>query len=158
MTTSHTADKAQTRASAVLLLVLRIIGAGLLGGMAWIHYDLWTQSGSSSDAGINFVVALFLVNAIVGALLAIAVLVIPGRMLSVTAAVSSLFTFGTLMALLVSIWWGLFGYTESFQNPLVPPTIVEEVAAVIVLAVLAVFAGRANGMWSWVPGNNNSDS
>src|SRR5215469_10380981 len=99
MTTSPPVQKTTTRTNAVLLIVLRIIGAGLLVGMAWIHYDLWAESGTSTDAGLNFVVALFLVNAIVGLVLAIAVLVAPKRMLGITATLSSLFTFGTLVAL-----------------------------------------------------------
>lgn len=145
MTTSHTVEKAGARGNVALMVTLRIIGAALLVGMAWIHYDLWTESGHSNQFGLNFVVTLFLVNAIVGVLLAIAVLVIPRRMLGITSVLSSLFTLGTLVALLVSIFWGLFGYTETFSNPLVPPTIVEEAAAVIVLAVLGWLAVRANG-------------
>lgn len=155
MATTQTAQQGTTRRNVVLLVTLRIIGAGLLVGMAWIHYDLWTESGHSTNAGVNFVVTLFLVNAIIGALLAIAVLVMPTRMLGITATLSSLFTFGTLIALLVSIFWGLFGYTETFQNPLVPPTIAEEAVAVIMLAVLAGVAARATGMWKWRSGSTN---
>src|ERR1700754_263753 len=91
------------------MVVLRILGAAGLLGMAYIQYHLWGIGYNT----VSLIGPLFLVNAIVGALLAIAVLVVPGRMLGITATLSSLFTLGTLAALLVSLFWGLFGFKES---------------------------------------------
>lgn len=147
MATSHTVDKARARGNVALMIGLRIVGAALLVGMAWIHYYLWGLSYSS----VPVIGPLFLVNAIVGVLLAIAVIVIPSRMLGITAALSSLFTLGTLAALLTSIFWGLFGFQETFQAPLIRTTLAVESAGVIVLAVLATLAARGDGMWRWLP-------
>ncbi len=145
MTTSGTVRPATTRSNVVLAVALRIVGAALLVGMAWIHYHLWGLGYSS----VSLIGPLFLTNAIVGVLLALAVLFIPGRLLGITSALSSLFTLGTLAALLVSIFWGLFGFDETFQGPLVKTTLVVEIAGVIVLALLAGVAARRNGMWNW---------
>lgn len=146
MTTSETVRPAAARSNVVVLVATRIVGAALLVGMAWIHYHLWGEGYSS----VSLIGPLFLTNAIAGVLLALVVLLIPGRMLGVTAALSSLFTLGTLAALLVSIFWGLFGFTESFQGPLVTTTLVVEIAGV---AALAALAARAGGMWGWLTPN-----
>lgn len=150
MATSHTMQKAQqtgTRGNLALMIVLRVIGAGLLAGMAYIHYDLWGLGYSS----VSLIGPLFLVNAIVGVLLALAVLVLPGTLLGITSTLSSLFTLGTLAALLVSIFWGLFGFHETLGAPLLKTTLIVEGAGVVVLAVLAMLAARRNGMWNWRP-------
>jgi cation transport ATPase len=145
---SHAMRTGTARANAVVTMGLRIVGAGLLLAMAWIHWYLWAYSQYDSVPVIG---PLFLINAIVGALLAIAVLAAPSRMLGITATLASLFTLGTLAALLVSIFWGLFGLQESLQGPLVPTTLTVEPLGVIVLAVLAVVATRSAGMWNWLP-------
>lgn len=148
MTTSDTMQRAgSTRGNAVILIALRIAGAGLLVGMAWIHYHLWALGYSS----VPLIGPLFLANAIIGVLLAAAVLAMPGKLLSITATLSSLFTLGTLAALLVSLFWSLFGFKESSSAPLLNTTLIVEGAGVIVLAVLAMLAARGNGMWKWLP-------
>jgi hypothetical protein len=145
MTTSDTVRPATTRSNVVLLVTLRIVGAALLVGMAWIHYHLWGLGYSS----VSLIGPLFLTNAIVGVLLAVVVLFIPGRLLAITSALSSLFTLGTLAALLVSIFWGLFGFVETFSGPLVKTTLAVEIAGVVLLAVLAAVAAQRSGMWDW---------
>ncbi|HVV23566.1 MAG TPA: hypothetical protein VHF06_29285 [Pseudonocardiaceae bacterium] len=144
---SHTLRSDSTRVNLVTMVVLRVVSAGLLLTMGWIHYYLWAYVGFNTGV----VGVLFLINGIVSALLALAVLFMPGRMLGITAALSSLFTLGTLAALLGSMWFGLFGFYESVQTPLVPTTLVIEPIGVIVLAVLAVVAARQDGMWRWLP-------
>lgn len=148
MTTSDTMQRAgSTRGNAVILIALRIVGAALLVGMAWIHYHLWGLGYSS----VPLIGPLFLVNAVVGVLLAVAVLALPGKLLSITATLSSLFTLGTLAALVVSMVWSLFGFHETPGAPLLKTTLIVEGAGVIVLAVLAMLAARGNGMWKWLP-------
>jgi hypothetical protein len=150
MTTSETWRPATTtRWQPALLIGLRIIGALLLLGMAWLHYFLWQSDDYSS---VNVIGPLFLVNVVIGVLLAGAVCTVPNRVLGVTAALSSLFTLGTLAALLVSMVWSLFGFRESTQGPLVKTTIAIEALGVIVLAVLAALGARRAGMWRWLPG------
>jgi hypothetical protein len=148
MTMSRTARPATGRAGLAVLVGLRVAGAALLVGMAWIHYHLWVLGYSSQ----SLIGPLFLTNAVAGVVLALAVLGLPSRALGVTAALSSLFTFGTLAALVVSLFWGLFGFRESIQGPLVKTTFVVEIAGVVVLGVLAAVASRRNGMWRWLPG------
>jgi hypothetical protein len=149
MTTSETRRPAATAWQPALLIALRVVGALLLLGMAWIHYFLWQSNDYSS---VNVIGPLFLVNVVIGVLLAVAVISVPNRLLSVTSALSSLFTLGTLAALLVSMVWSLFGFRESTQGPFVKTTIAVEALGVIVLAVLAALGARRSGMWQWLPG------
>jgi hypothetical protein len=145
---SHTMHRETARGHLVLMVALRIAGAALLLGMAWIHWYLWAYDQYDT---LTVIGPLFLINAVVGALLAIAVCAMPARMLGITATLSSLFVLGTLVALLVSMFWGLFGLSESIQGPLVRTTLVVEPLGVIVLAVLAGVASRRDGMFNWVP-------
>ena len=133
-----------------LLVVLRIVGALALLGMAYIHYHLWGIGYHT----VSLIGPLFLVNAIAGAALAIAVLTVPRGLLGITSALSSLFTLGTLAALLVSLFWGLFGFKETTGAPLLKTTLIVEGLGVLVLAVLAALAARGEGMWRWLPATN----
>ncbi len=141
-----------TRGHAVLMVGLRIVGAALLLGMAWIHWYLWAYSSYDT---VPIIGPLFLINAIVGVVLAIAVCAAPGRLLGVASGLSSLFVLGTFLALVVSLVWGLFGLQETVQGPLVPTTMTVEPLGVIVLAVLAVLAIRHDGLLSWLPGRTD---
>ncbi|MFI8965100.1 hypothetical protein ACIGO8_23655 [Streptomyces sp. NPDC053493] len=116
--------------------VLRVTSAGLTGAMAGIHLYLWA-TGYQDLATVG---ALFLLNGIVGAVLAVALLVTPVRWLGPVAAVTALFTAGTLGALFLSLTTGLFGFDESLDAELVRPTLGVETAGVIVLTTLAVAA------------------
>ncbi|KUN76034.1 hypothetical protein AQJ64_39735 [Streptomyces griseoruber] len=104
--------------------------------MAAIHLRLWAE-GYRDLVTIG---PLFLVNGVIGILLAAALLVTPVRGLAPVAAVSALFTAGTLGALVLSLTTGLFGFVESTGAELVRPTLYVEVAGVAVLATLAVTA------------------
>ena len=115
-------------------IVLRMAGAGLTAAMAAIHLRLWAE-GYRDLATIG---PLFLINGVVGLLLAVALLVTPVRRLGPVAAVTALFTAGTLGALLLSLTTGLFGFSESTDAELVRPTLYVETAGTAVLATLAV--------------------
>ena len=117
-------------------LVLRLAGAGLTATMAAIHLRLWAE-GYRDLATIG---PLFLLNAVVGILLALALLVTPVRGLGPVAAVTALFTAGTLGALFLSLTTGLLGFNESIDAELVRPTLYVETAGVAVLTTLAVAA------------------
>jgi len=126
-----------------VLTLLRIVGVGLLIAMAWIHFYLWLDGGYRSITPIG---PLFLLNAIGGAVLAVAVLVVPLRLLTVTTTLSTLFMAGTLGALLISLTSaGLFGFQESTLAPLVPTTLWVESAGVVMLALLTVGAWLNEG-------------
>ena len=117
-------------------LVLRLAGAGLTAAMAVIHLRLWSE-GYRDLATIG---PLFLLNGVVGILLAVALLVTPARRLGPVATVTALFTAGTLGALLLSLTTGLFGFEESTDAELVGPTLYVETAGTAVLTALAVAA------------------
>jgi hypothetical protein len=129
-----------------VLTLLRIVGVGLLVAMAWIHFYLWLNGGYRSITPIG---PLFLLNAIGGLVLAVALLVVPLRLLTVTTALSTLFMAGTLGALLLSLTSaGLFGFQESTLAPLVPATLWVESAGVVALVLLTVGAWLNEGWGS----------
>ncbi|MFG1671361.1 hypothetical protein [Streptomyces sp. Y7] len=117
-------------------LVLRLAGAGLTAAMAAIHLRLWAEGYGDLDT----IGPLFLLNGVVGALLALALLVTPIRLLGPVAVVTALFTAGTLGALFLSLNATLFGFSESIDAELVRPTLYVETAGVAVLTALAVTA------------------
>ncbi|WMX47381.1 hypothetical protein RGF97_24685 [Streptomyces roseicoloratus] len=119
---------------AVATVVLRVAAAGLTAAMAGIHLHLW----ASGYRDLDTIGALFLFNGVAGFVLAVALLVTPTRWLGVVAAVTALFTAGTLGALFLSLTTGLFGFEESPDAELVRPTLGVETAGVIVLTTLAV--------------------
>ena len=147
MATSDTVGASTARANVVVLVGLRIVGAALLLGMAYIHLHLY-QAGYYLTA----VGPAFIVNSILGLLAAIAVLAFPNKMLGIVAALASLLELGTLLALLISIFDSLFGYKETLTAPLLKTTFAVESAGVVILAILAVVAARRYGMWKWLPG------
>jgi hypothetical protein len=116
-----------------LLLVLRVVGGGLLAAMAGIHLYLW----NSGYRAIEWIGPLFLVNVVAGFALAVAVLTAPRRRLPVVAALGALLQAGTLGALALSVWVGLFGFVESTRATLFWPSVLVEAAGAGVLAVLA---------------------
>jgi hypothetical protein len=124
------------RAVTVTVLVLRLAGAGLTVAMAAIHLRLWAD-GYRELAAIG---PLFLLNGILGGLLALALLAAPARLLRPVAGLAAAFVAGTLGALFLSLTVGLFGFTESWRAEFVTAAVVVEAAAVAVLTALAVAA------------------
>jgi hypothetical protein len=122
------------RPSTPLVLVLRVLGAALLAGTAWIHLHLWS-AGYDTIAWIG---PLFLVNAIGGFVLAAAVLFAPRRLLVWPAAAGALLEIGTLGGLFLSSTVGLFGFVESSAAELYWESVAVEAAGFVVLTVLAV--------------------
>jgi predicted lipoprotein with Yx(FWY)xxD motif len=120
-------------------LVLRLAGAGLLIATASIHLDLYL-TGYRSIPTIGW---LFLLQVIAAFALGVAVL-LSGHWLA--AAAGAGFALATLGGYLLSLWTGLFGFTEVRTTAGIVAGVIE-VAAFAVLAVLAlegaVAAGRA---------------
>ena len=86
-------------------LGLRVAGAGLLAATAAIHLDLYL-TGYRTIPTIGW---LFLVQVITAFLLAVAVLALGSR---IVAAAGAGFAMATLGGYLLSVWAGLFGFTE----------------------------------------------
>ena len=126
------------RPSTTGLWVLRVVGAALLLAIAGIHLYLWQQGYS----GIDVIGPAFLLQTVIGVGGAVLVLVAPRRFLPVAALLGALFALGSLGALLVSTFVGLFGFVESTAADLWWETFWVEIAAVLVLAALAGLSAR----------------
>jgi hypothetical protein len=136
-----TTAPARTGSSTGLLWGLRIVGAALLAIMGWIHLDLWLDGYQNIDV----IGPAFLLNVIAGFGLAALLLVTPHRFLPWVAALGALFSLGTLGALLISTWWGLFGFKETTAASLWWESFWVELVGGIVLAALAALAARRRG-------------
>jgi hypothetical protein len=121
-----------------LLWAVRLLGATLLGVMGWIHLDLWL----AGYRDIDWIGPAFLLNAIAGFGLAALLLVTPWPLLRWVAALGALTALGTLGGLLLATTVGLLGFKESTAADLWWESFWVEVAAVVVLVVLAVLAAR----------------
>ena len=73
---------------------------------------------------------------------ALLLLVTRGRLLTVAAVLGALFSLGSLGALLVSTFVGLFGFVESTAADLWWETFWVEVVAIVVLTALAGLSAR----------------
>jgi hypothetical protein len=120
--------------NAIFTLAGRLVGAGLLAAMAGIHLHLY----NSGYRGIATIGPLFLLNGVLGVLAAIAVLVSPRRWLGWLSLAGAALQAGTLLALILSLTVGLFGFTESTRAPLIWTTIAVESAGALVLLAIAV--------------------
>jgi hypothetical protein len=114
-------------------LPVRVVGAGLLLATAGIHLYLWQQGYRD----IHLIGPAFLANVVLGVAGALLVLVTPQRFLPWACLLTGLFELGTLVALLLSLTGGLFGFFESWSAPLVTPTIIVEAAGFLLLCGFA---------------------
>ena len=115
-------------------LRLRAAGALLLAGSAGIHLYLYL-TGYRSIPTIGW---LFLLQVMVGFVLAAAVLVTHGRL---AVAASAALALSTLGAYLVAVWIGLFGFKEVRTRAGIAAGLIE-VAAFATLAMAAIAAGH----------------
>jgi predicted lipoprotein with Yx(FWY)xxD motif len=124
-------------------VLLRVAGAGLLIATGAIHLDLYL-TGYRSIPAIGW---LFLLQVIAAFGLALAALAIPGRLAAASrlaAAAGAGFALATLGGYLLSVWIGLFGFTEVRTTAGIAAGIVE-VAAFAVLAALTLAPAPAAG-------------
>ena len=120
-------------------LILRVAGAGLLIAAGAIHLDLYL-TGYRTIPTIGW---LFLLQVIAAFGLGVAVLVSGSRL---AAAAGAGFALATLAGYLLSIWVGLFGFTEVRTTAGIVAGIIEVAAfAVLALIVVAPAAGEAAG-------------
>jgi hypothetical protein len=115
---------------------MRILSAIVLLVVGGIHLFL-VFDGVGGLLGV-----LFVLNAIAGLVLAIGMLVLHGRLLSITTILSLLFVIATLVALILALTVGLFGITETWDFTLVPQTVVIESIGIVVLAIATVVVLR----------------
>ena len=110
------------------LILWQLLSALLLLTMGGIHLYLALKGAGSLGKP-------FWVNAVGGLVLAIAMVVLRGRLLLLASVLSTLFMAGTLLALVLALTVGLFGIGESLSYGPVPPTLAVESIGTIVLAV-----------------------
>lgn len=107
------AGSSKTGRSSVAVNLFVWAGCALLAGSAVIHFYLWNSHGYSHIPTIG---PLFLAQAIVGAVVALLTAATRRLLLVVVAAGLLVSSIG---GLLVSIWWGLFGWQETASAPYV---------------------------------------
>src|SRR6188472_1360953 len=91
--------------------ILSILSAIFLIVTGAIHLVL-VFNGTGGILGVAFVL-----NAIAGVVLGIAMLVLRGRLLQLATVLSLLFLIATLLALVLALTVTLFGITESWGRP-----------------------------------------
>jgi hypothetical protein len=114
----------------------QVLSALLLLAMGGIHLYL-RFNGTGGLLGM-----LFVLNAIGGLVLAIAMVVLRRQFLLVASVLSLVFMAGTLLALVLALTVGLFGIRSSLDYQLVPTTLVVESIGTIVLAVTTALVVR----------------
>jgi predicted lipoprotein with Yx(FWY)xxD motif len=117
------------RAGPAVTAGLQVTGAGLLIAAAAIHLDLYLTGYRS----IPVIGGLFLLQVIAGFLAGAVVLVTGSR---VAAAAGAAFALATLGGYLLSVWVGLFGFTEVRTTAGIAAGVIE-VGAFAALAALA---------------------
>ena len=118
-----------TGTNQTVLWVLRILSAIILLAIGGIHLFL-VFDGVGGVLGV-----LFVLQAIAGLVLAIGMLALRGRLLSIATILSLLFVIASLAALLLALTVGFFGITETWDFTLVIETVVVESIGVVVLAI-----------------------
>ena len=118
------------------LWVMRILSAVALLAAGGIHLYL-VFNGVGGILGV-----LFVLNGIAGVVLAIALVVLHGRLLQVATVLSLLFLIATLLALILALTVGLFGITETWDFTLVPETVIVESIGIVILAITTVMVLR----------------
>lgn len=111
------------------VIAWQVLSALLLLTMGAIHLYL-VFNGVGGTLG-----KLFVLNAVGGLVLAIAIVVLRGRLLLLACLLSTLFMAGTLFALVLALTVGLFGIHEVLSYQLVPTTLVVESIGTLVLAM-----------------------
>jgi hypothetical protein len=121
----------ESRIARWTVLALAGIGAGFLVWSGVIHLDLWADGYKD----ISVIGPLFLVQGIASILLAVAIVAFRWLALLAAGAVAGL---ATGVGLLLSVYVGLFGYTESLTVPYAVLSLAVEFTAAFVLLAAAV--------------------
>ena len=124
----------QSRAARAAVLALAGVGGGFLVWSSVIHLMLWSDGYS----GISVIGPLFLAQGIVGILLGVALVAFRSLALLAAWAVTGV---ATAVGLLLSVYVGLFGYSESLTVPYATLSLaVEFTAAFVLLLATALLA------------------
>jgi hypothetical protein len=125
------------RPAAIILALL--VGAALVATTAAIHLHLW----AAGYRNIPTIGPLFLFQGIAGAAIAVA-LVAWRRLVTVVAAAG--FMIATIGGLLLSVYVGLFGFTDTLSAPFAGLSLAVESAGAVVLGVAGIVLAMG-GRW-----------
>jgi hypothetical protein len=114
-----------------------VIGSALLAASSAIHLELW----STGYGTIPTIGPLFLIQGLAGALLALFLLLSRRLLIVVTAAG---FMIATIGGLLLSVYFGLFGFRDTLAAPYAGASLGVESAGVVVLAVVGTVLVRGH--------------
>jgi hypothetical protein len=103
------------------------LGAVLVGASGGIHFHLWATGYNA----IPKIGPLFLAQSISAFVLAAFLVIRPNLLVAVVALGLAA---GTIAGFLVTVWFGLFGFTDSFSAPYSSVALLAESLAVAVLA------------------------
>jgi hypothetical protein len=126
----------QSRIARWTVLALTATGAGFLVWSGVIHLELWADGYKD----ISVIGPLFLVQGIAGIVLAVAIVAFRWLALLVAGAVAGV---ATAVGLLLTVYVGLFGYTESLTVPYAVLSLAVEFTAAFVLLAGAVLLALA---------------
>ncbi len=118
--------------------VVMVAGAGLVAASATIHLHLWL----AGYRHIHIIGPLFVSQAVTGYVIALAV---AGTRRILPAAIGTLFLLGTIGGLLMSAWFGLFGFHDSFDAPYAGLSVVVEAVGAATLLIAGVLRFASSG-------------
>jgi hypothetical protein len=122
----------------VLRWAVRLVGAALLLGNAWIHEHLYGIGYST----VPVIGPLFRIDGVLATAAALVVLLAPGVWFALACLAGALLQLGTLAGLAASLTVGVFGFTETLDAPLLPQSVAVELLGAAVLLV---------GAWAAAP-------
>ena len=111
------------------LWIMRILSAIVLLATGLIHLYL-VFNGTGGILGVAFIL-----NGVAGVVLAVAMVLLRGRLLQLATVLSLLFLIATLVALILALTVTLFGITEQWDRPLVPQAVIVEAIGIVILGI-----------------------
>ncbi len=119
-----------------MVVVLNLVGALAIATSSYLHFRLWDGFGYRN---IPTVGKLFIVQVVVGAALALAVVVL--RRVGCALAGAG-FAAATAAGFLISVTHGLFGFRDTWAAPFASVAFVLEVVGVVTLCLVVVLSTR----------------
>lgn len=116
--------------------IARLAAATFVLAGGYIHFDLWRDGYRA----VTYIGPMFVANAVLSVLLALALLLRPSLRVAVTGVVLSV---GSLVALVLSRTTGLLGFTERGWSEMAVQATTAELGAVVAIALLMVASSRA---------------
>ena len=124
--------------------IARVAAATFVLAGGYIHFDLWRDGYRA----IEYIGPLFVANAVVSALLCVALLLRAGIRVALAGVA---FSAGSLVALVLSRTTGLFGFTERGWTDMAVQATTAEIGAIVAIALVMVARSRPPGALAVAP-------